>query len=363
MLSAALYQTVFLLLVFCMTVLVMQRYVIVDFSDREQGAVINDRITWIFTLFLIFFIGFRPISDRYFVDMGGYAINYKALFWKKAFHFTWDTDNIIFDNLFAYWGSRSVPVEYLFLLLACIYFICMAVACKKMFPKDMMLSFLVYLGAFSTFSYGTNGMKAGAAASIFLLAIAYRKNMWIAIPTLLISIGFHHSMVVSVAVYIISLLVKDRRYFLYGWLVCLFMAAFQITYFQELFAGLTDEHGAGYLAVEEEGRHVSGFRPDFILYSAIPIFLGNYLFRKFEIEDDDYSFMWNLYAGTNAIFLLCTYGTFINRIAYLSWLMYPFVLIYPFLNSNLGDFQNRYLRYAVYGHLGFTLFMTFIYYA
>lgn len=359
---ATLYQTIYLLIVLCMTFYVMQRYALVDFSNREESYVSNNRLALALTLFMVLFIGLRPVSG-WFVDMGNYNINYNALFWGKPFHFSWDTYNIIFDNLFAFLGSQRIPIEFVFLMLACIYFVCMMIACQKIFPKDALLSFLVYLGAFSTFSYGTNGMKAGAAASIFLLAIAYRENKLLTVVFLLVSLGFHHSMAAPIAVFVISMFVKDRRLFLGGWLFCLLLAALRITYFQELFAGLTDEHGAGYLAVEEEGRHVSGFRPDFIFYSAIPVFLGNYLIREFEIEDDNYTFLLNLYTGTNTIFLLCTYGTFINRIAYLSWLMLPFVLIYPFLNSDMGFYHNRYLRYVVYGHLGFTLFMTFIYYA
>lgn len=363
MLSAAIYNTVYLLIVIVMSILVMRRYDFVFISNREEGAIIHNSIAWALTFFLIIFIGFRPLSGKTFVDMGGYAVNYRIFYWGKPFHFTWNTNNIAFDNLFAFFGSQMIPVEYFFLFLATIYFVCMTLACKKLFPNDLLLSLLVYLGAFSTFSYGTNGMKAGAAASIFLLAIVNRENKWIAITFLLIAFGFHHSMAAPIAVYIICVFFRDRHYFLYGWMACLIAAALHITFFQELFAGFTDEHGAGYLAVEEEGLHVSGFRPDFIIYSAVPIFLGNYLIRKYEIEDEDYNFLWNLYTGTNAIFLLCTYGTYINRIAYLSWLMYPFVLLYPFLNADLGMHQNRYLKYAVYGHLSFTLFMTFIFYA
>ena len=219
------------------------------------------------------------------------------------------------------------------------------------------------MGAFSTFSYGTNGIKAGAAASIFLLAIAYRDNKWLCISFLVASLGFHHSMAAPIAVFVMAYFVKDSRYFLFAWILSLVLAALHVTYFQELFAGLTDKQGAGYLSLESHGiRWVSGFRPDFILYSAIPIFLGYHIIRKYDIEDELYGFMWNIYTGTNAIFLLCTYGTFINRIAYLSWLMLPFVLLYPFLHCDLGENHYRFLRYVVYGHLGFTLFMSFVYY-
>ena len=364
MLSAALYHTVYLLIVLGMTVFVMTRYAVVDFSDQERGAVINDRIVWIITLFIVLFIGYRPISGRYFVDMSGYAASYKVLLWGKEFHFNWDVANLIFDNLFAYMGSIKIPIEYFFLLMACVYFVCMMVACRKLFPRDAFLSLIVYLGAFSTFSYGTNGIKAGAAASIFLLALAYRENKWLATTILLISIGFHHSMVVPVVAFVVACFSQNHRLFFGGWLFSLFLAAIHVTDFMTFFSQFTDEHGASYLDtnVKNAVLYVSGFRPDFIIYSAIPIFLGYFLIEFKKIESDTYNFLWCTYTLTNCVFLLCTYGTFINRIAYLSWLMYPFVLIYPFLYFQWHPDQNRFLRYVVYGHLGFTLFMDFIYY-
>ena len=365
MLSAALYQTIYLFIVLTMTLFVMQRYAFVDFSEEDRSLVYNNRLAQLLTLFLVLFIGLRPISGLYFVDMGSYAASYRAFHWGRSFLFNWDTDNLIFDNLYAYMGSLKIPVDYFFLLMASIYFICIMVACRKLFPNDVLLSLLVYLGAFSTFSYGTNGIKAGTAASIYLLALAYRENRWLSFFPLLVSIGFHHSMVVPVVAFVLVSLYRNPKYYLVGWLFCLFLAAIHVTDLMTFFSGFTDEHGAHYLDanVKDVVHKVSGFRPDFILYSAIPIFLGYYLINSKKMESDTYNFLWCTYTMTNCVFLLCTYGTFINRIAYLSWLMYPIVLIYPFLNADLGYYHNRYLRYVVYGHLGFTLFMMFVIYA
>lgn len=364
MLSAALYQTVYFLIVLSMTVLVMQRYAKVDFVEREDRPVFQNGIAWALILFLVLFIGLRPISGRYFVDMAGYAFTYKVLLLGKPFHFNWDTDNVIFDNLFALLGAQKIPIEYFFLLIACIYFVCMAVACRKLFPNDVLLSLLVYLGAFSTFSYGTNGLKAGAAASIFLVAIAYWENKWIAVPILLVSIGFHHSMIVPVVAFLIAYFYRNPHVFIGGWLLCLFLAAIHVTGFMTFFSGFADKQGASYLDTDVKNAvlYVSGFRPDFILYSAIPIFIGYYHIRRSEIESETYNFLWCVYTITNCVFLLCTYGTFINRIAYLSWLMLPFVLLYPVLYCKEEAFQLRNLSYVVYGHLGFTLFMFVFYY-
>lgn len=166
-------------------------------------------------------------------------------------------------------------------------------------------------------------------------------------------------MTLVIATYFIVLFVKNPKYYFVGWIMCLIIAALHITYFQVLFAGFTDEHGAEYLL----GGRNSGFRPDFILYSAAPIYLGYLAIYQYKFQSVLYSFLLRLYIMTNAMWLLCMYANFTNRIAYLSWFMYPIVLLYPFVSRDKNQVQGNYLRYVVYGHLAFTLFMKFVYYS
>ena len=317
-------------------------------------------------LFMVFFIGLRPISQRYFVDMVTYATVYDIRF-GETFEFNWDTENKIFDNYYNFLSSQRIPIVYFFLSIAVIYFVCMAWACSKLFPKDKMAAFLVYLGAFSTFSYGTNGIKAGAAASLFLVALALReKRKWLwTIVFILLSWGFHHSMVLPIAAFVVCLFIKNPKFYFALWGFCFLMALFHITAFQEFFAGFSDEIGAGYLSGSEEHvRHdlLGGFRIDFISYSAVPILLGWIGVYKKQIVSRNYLFVLNLYTLTNSIWLLCMYANFTNRISYLSWLMLPIVLIYPFLKEEWGGGQYKTFQLVAFGHLAFTLFMQLIYY-
>lgn len=358
--SALLYQTIYLIVVAVLTYLVSNSYTNASLRNFKARSFAMQREALVLTVILVFFIGLRPLS-YVFVDMVNYNSHYSVI-QGETFEFTWETTNFIFDNIYHAFAANSVPITYFFLLIAAIYFICLHIACSKLFPRDTLLALLVYLGAFSTFSYGTNGIKAGAAASIFLLAIAYRKTIWLSVLFAVISLGFHHSMAMPIAAYVMTFFVKKRQYYFYIWLGCLLAAALHITWFQSLMAGYADESGASYLQVTVEEKSVSGFRPDFILYSAVPIFLGYRLTKKFQIESRTYDFIWCLYTMTNGLWLLCTYAEYTNRIAYLSWLIYPFVLIYPFLNIRWHNRQYTYLKYAIWGHLGFTLFMSFIYY-
>ena len=359
MVPASLYQSVYLLIVTLMTLYAMSLY-------NKWGKQFNTRnsshIVAFLLLFVIWFIGTRPLNGKYFIDMANYYQSYNIILGERFF-FDRKAENLLFDNWFTWMASHYVSFSFVMQIFSAVYFGLMFVGCRKLFPKDTLLAFIVYLAAFSTFSYGTNGMKAGMATSLFLVAIAYREKLWISIPVALLTYGFHHSMTLVIGSYFVALFIKNPKYYFLGWLFCLLMAAFHVTFFQTLFAGFTDEHGAGYLLVDEETTEVRiGFRPDFILYSAIPIFLGYLAIYRYKFQSDMYSFLLRLYIMANAMWLLCMYAEFNNRIAYLSWFMYPFVLLYPFVGRERNLLQGKYFRWVVYGHLGFTLFMTFIYY-
>lgn len=293
--------------------------------------------------------------------MRGYVEYYDMVQWEG---FDFETDNLLFDNLLAYMSNSGIDVTFFFLLIAVIYFGCMLIACRKFFPNNTLLAFLVCLAAFSTFSFATNGIKAGAAASIFLVALAYRDKLLVAIPLALVSWGFHHSMQLPVAAYVLALLFKKTSWYFAFWMVCLVLSLLHVTYFQTVFAGWTDEQGAGYLnSIDAAFVKHKGFRYDFVFYSIFPMLMGYYAVFKYKFKDKLYEVLLRTYIMTNAIWLLCMYAPFTNRIAYLSWFMYPILLIYPCMKEEGGNRVLVSKRNMVVGlHLSFTLFMTFIYY-
>lgn len=354
MIPAFLYKYIYFLIVSVMTVTIVRNRKDLEEKENATGC-------WLLCIFLILFIGTRPVSGRYFVDMTNYA-NWWGL--HKWHGFNWNAENLLFDNLYGYMGNIFPDATYFFVLIAVIYFVCMLIVCRKLFPSNTLIVYLVCLAAFSTFSYGTNGIKAGAAASLFLVALAYRDKMLISILFLLLSWGFHHSMQLPVAAYLLTLFFKKKEWYFYGWLFCLLMAILHVTFFQNLFAGMSDESGAGYLSTNGDWGGKSGFRIDFVIYSAMPVLMGYYMKYKYLLEDKLYDIMLHMYLVCNGIWMLCMYAQFTNRIAYLSWFMYPILLIYPCYSI---DDENHPLvlirKKIVLYHLFFTLFMEIVYYA
>ncbi len=357
MIPASYYNTIYHLIVLVFTFYSIHLYTNGVVLNSRRTHVAQKGVAFFLLMFMVLFIGLRPQSGMYFVDMGNYIDDWYMI---QADLITSGVNNYIWDPLFFALAISDFPIDFFFTIVALVYFGGIFIACKKIFPRDTLLAFLVYLAGFSTFSYGTNGIKAGAAASLFLVAMAFWGNKKVSYLFLFLTLGIHHAMIVPIVAYFCASIVKNHKYYLYFWFFCFILAALHITFFMSFLSGFTDEHGAEYL---QGGETVSGFRPDFIIYSAVPIFLGYYLVNKYKLKSSYYDFLWNVYTLTNSVFLICTYGESINRIAYLSWLMYPIVLIYPFLNIIWSKRQDIYMKYAVYGHLGFTLFMMLIYYA
>lgn len=358
---APFYEYIYIIIVAIFSYNILGQYKVQD-GMQEYGHPDDLQRDITIVIILILFFGLRTNVGGVFVDMGAYSYQLRVHA-GEHFLYNWNTDNKIFDNLIRWWSCNRIGETPFFLFMATIYFGCSYVGIRRLFPNHTLPAYLVFLAAFSTFSYATNGIKAGAAASIFIMALGFMDNKWISIPLVLISWGFHHSMALPVAAFAIVMLYDNPQWYFYGWALCFVMALLHITYFQNLFGGMTDEQGAGYLIVTKDTT-AGGirFRPDFILYSAVPVIIG-YIYEMRNLQTSEiYSKLLHFYLVTNGFWMLCMYASFNNRIAYLSWFVYPIVLIYPFLYIDKSPTKYFNFSRVMEYHLYFTLFMVFVYY-
>jgi hypothetical protein len=173
---------------------------------RRNSVRENNVFPLLLCCFLAFFIGLRPVSLKYFVDMYGVAMQF-SLWAQNSIGFYVDVENLIYDNLRINMATLGFTYTSFFLLIAIIYFSGLYYISTRMFKTRKMLVFFVCLAAFSTFSFATNGIKAGSAASVFLIALALQHNnkRFLSIVVAILSIGFHHSMVLPVFAFLVSL--------------------------------------------------------------------------------------------------------------------------------------------------------------
>ena len=369
MIPSSYYSLLYILIVTFLSFVTLYPYGSLRMGNSSYTRMKGVNFSILIALVFVIFIGLRDPYGVEFGDSQLYTLRYYDQM-GEIFIWDWETKNFLYDNIFLLFSSRRFSIELFYFLIAFIYFGGIWFCCYKLFPTDSASTFVVYLAGFSTYSYSTNGIKAGAAAALFLIAIALyedKKNIMTGV-FLFISLGFHHSMLMPILAFIICAHIRNPKLYLGFWVICFIIAALHISYFQNLFVKMgsdVDDEIVGYLGEESIGfkksNMLGGFRLDFILYSFMPILIGWIAVLKKGIQSNRYAFILNLYTFINAIWMLCIYASFTNRIAYLSWLIYPIVLIYPFLREKWGK-NHKTFRWVAYGHLAFTLFMTFIYY-
>ena len=144
------------------------------------------------------------------------------------------------------------------------------------------------------------------------------------------------------------------------WLFCIVLGLLFQEQFKTLFSGLiNDERMASYLNAEVDKEMFShtGFRWDFLAYSALPIIIGWFITSKNKVIDKTYAFILHTYIFSNAFWVLINTAAYSNRFAYLSWFLYPIVLIYPFCKFIFLRNQSVILGILLIGMTAFTYFM------
>lgn len=358
MIPAEYYNLIYTLLIVLFAVPVLNRYAggWTIYEDVREEEPIRSSLG--FTVFIILFVGLRPNSPV-FADGVGY--------WAAILDHRWEyytleeaLHQFATKGLMSFMSSNNISPRLGFIILSSITYGGAFVAMRKLFPCDTMLAMILFCGTFGTFGGAVNGIKSSCAGSMFLCALAYKNNWKICLTFLVLALGFHHSYELVVGAFLVCLFYKNTNGYYILWGVALIIAILHITYFQTLLAGYTDEHGAGYLLTNEDSW-VTGFRMDFVLYSAAPLALGWWIKSKVDINGTEYQFRLNTYIVTNSIWLLCMYAAYTNRIAALSWLMFPILILDPILNNKLSDNQHKVLYWFVLGQLVFTLLMALLY--
>lgn len=121
----------------------------------------------------------------------------------------------------------------------------------------------------------------------------------------------------------------------------------------------------GYLVGEAaEGAKFSstGFRYDFLAYSAAAVYTGWYFIFKKKYNDKIYINLYNTYLICNAFWILVIRANFSNRFAYLSWFMMGLVIIYPFLKKEFFINHHLLVGKVLTVYFLFTYLMEYLYY-
>ncbi|MFC5045333.1 EpsG family protein [Aquimarina hainanensis] len=312
-------------------------------------------------LLLTVYIGYRPVSGKYFIDMSTYALHFDHYANGGSVYVT---EDVFFHN-FMRLCALVVDVNTFFFICAIIYIIPMYIVSKKYFKEYWFYSFFMFIIAFSFWTYGTNGIRNGLATSIFLLAVSFYNKKIIMYTLLFMSTLFHKSLVLPVSAFLITVFYNNPKHFLYAWLLATPISIATGSFWVGLFTsiGFGDDRLSGYLTSElDESIKSSGFRFDFLFYSSFPVLAGWYFIFKRKFEDKIYNQLFNTYLIANTFWVLVITANFSNRFAYLSWFLMSLIIVYPFLKKQFFKNQQLNIALVTVAYFGFTYLMFTIYY-
>lgn len=325
---------------------------VVDINDKKNIIFINTA-GYIILIFLIFYIGLRPVSGRYFVDMRTYATHFEA--YANGGKIIGHKD--LFFHYFMKLCSGIMGVHSFFFICGFTYLFPMYRVSKVFFGKYWFYSFLMLISSFSFWTYGVNGIRNGMATSLFLLGISFKDNKIKMYVTFLFAMLVHKTLLLPIIAYSITLFYNNPKNYLKFWLASIPMSivfgGIWISLFTSL--GFGDERLGAYLSGTG-----GGFRYDFLLYSGSAVYTGWYFIFKKQFQDKIYFHIYNTYLITNAFWVLVIRANFSNRFAYLSWFMMAVVIIYPFIKHRLKR-QHMLIGGVIFLYFSFTYFMVFVY--
>tara|TARA_R110002049_G_scaffold2235_1_gene16331 strand:+ start:9492 stop:10595 length:1104 start_codon:yes stop_codon:yes gene_type:complete len=344
------YYEVYIYSAFAIVLITLFHAYVLNLNDKKNIGYITF-VGYLILILLTLYMGLRPVSGRYFIDMGTYARIYEG--YAHGGEIILKSD-VVFQQ-FMKFCSGILSTNLFFLLCAILYIVPLFIASKRFFKEYWFYAFYMFIVSMSFWAYGVNGIRNGIATSLFILGISFYKNKSILIPIFTISLFFHQTMALPILAYIITIFLKDTKWYLRGWLLAIPLSLVLGNFWENLFAGLgfADERFSGYLVGEKDAAFVnSGFRFDFLFYSSFPVLIGAYFIFKKKYNNLIYKQLFNIYLTTNAFWILIIRANFSNRFAYLSWFLMPLIIIYPFINNNSIKKQNK--------TIGIVLFFYFI---
>lgn len=318
----------------------------------------------LFSVFMVFFYGFRPISP-WFGDTSNYALNYRLMHDFGVYNLQGDTEatkDVLFHT-FMFLSAKIMDVHLFLAICIFLYVYLMFAGCRKLDSKHGALLMLFCYGAFEFYPYAVNGVRNGIACSLLIFALASLCNnkKILAIVMSLVAIGIHKSTLLPAAMMFFTYYINKPKCMYVVWIIAIILSLTlgsyidgflsTINYDQRLANNLQNSYADSVLMQHR-------FRWDFLLYSSMPILLGWYTIFKRKVYNKTYLVLLGTYIYANAFWVLAIRAMFSNRVAYLSWFIYPIVLAYPLLNFPVFKKQHsKKTGWILFAQLCFTLLL------
>lgn len=319
---------------------------------RRKTAQSWSAFSLVLVFFLIVAVGLRPLHYA-FGDTVNYAAGFRAH--EASQQADWIHTFFSFKGEFTFGAIQDFCVQFadlhtMFLMVAVIYFGTQYWACRRLFGIYWFAPFLAMMCMIDYWGFAVNGIRNGAAANLMILALTFRGKPFVALSLGILACGIHKSMMLVGAAALLSLYYKNMKAYLIGWCTCVFwsLLAGKATseWLASSFLSEADERMSRYMSYTNDASMMqqfssTGFRFDFLLYSAVPIIVGYWAVYRRSVNDPLYKWWLNVYIISNSFWVLMMYAANSNRFAALSWFTAGIVLSYPFFKYRFFENQPR----------------------
>ncbi|MGV8092860.1 MAG: EpsG family protein [Mangrovibacterium sp.] len=317
-------------------------------------------IFFLLVLPLSLFLGFRPISGA-FGDMSNYEEYFSLLSSGKVslFH----GSDILFVK-YIQLCTKIMDVKAWFFITTFITIVLQYWAIKRLFPTSVYILLLASVCSLTFYGSIVNGIRIGMAMSVFLIGLSFYKKQYWMFLIFLVSVGLHKSMILPSFASVLAIYYTNTKYYIYSWFLAVAISLASSSVLSDVFnwIGFIDVRLDSYLfsTVDPSKFSYTGFRYDFLTYSIVPILLGYYTQKRHNLEKYHqlYAFLLNTYIAANAFWVLIIEANYSNRFASLSWILWPFVTIYPILYISQNKYRNMMVLLIIFGELAVTYFIS-----
>lgn len=362
--SPSQYQPLFLYVMAFIALVIGGRYLSSPnyaMQEKKNGYA----VPLVISIFIVFWLGFRPVSSA-FGDTVNYAAGYRTMkvsLVSMDWHSEW-----IWQWLMMSCKGAGLSIGWFFTIVEAGYVLSAFWAVKRFMPQNPMLGMLFVWLSLMYFTFGVNGLRNGLACHLVLLAYSYLLDdkKVPGVLLFLIAFGIHRSVMLPIAGYFAArYFVNSVKYGVYFWLFSIFVSLVAGETVTAFFASLGfDDRITSYTAtgVNDMGQFSkTGFRWDFLLYSAMPVLMAWHVCVKRGVKENWYRVLAVTYCLCNAFWVMVIRSSFSNRFAYLSWFLYPIVIAYPLINMPVWHDQDNKTGTILLCYGGFTLVMNFLY--
>lgn len=355
-----LYYPLYINLCFFLVLFTLLHSKVLEVNDSMNIMFINFT-GYALVTFLVLYMGQRPIHITF-----GDTVNYNVAY--KAYQFGAEIPENEADygwHLFMKLSSQIISIHTFFTICAFVYIYPLFKISKFFFKEYWYYAFIMFVVSYSFWTYGVNGMRNGAATSLFLWGVSCHRNKVLMGVLFLCAIFFHKTLFLPILAFLLTYLYNDPKFYFKGWLLCiplsLALGSLWITLFASI--GFADDRLAGYLTSQAaEGTFSrTGFRWDFLFHSAFAVFAGWYFVLKRGFEDKMYFQLLNTYLICNGFWILVINANYSNRFAYLSWFMMGIIIIYPMLKKQFFEDQYFMIAKVMLVYFMFTYSMYYLY--